>query len=31
MDLLGNTWVQIGLGVILVALLIWWFKFRPQY
>jgi hypothetical protein len=28
---LGSTPVQIGLLVILIALIVWWFKFRPQY
>jgi len=28
---LGSWPVQVGLIVILVALLVWWFKFRPQY
>jgi hypothetical protein len=31
MDLLGQTWIQILLVLILIALLVWWFKFRPQY
>jgi hypothetical protein len=29
---LSSTPVQIGLAVVLVALLVWWFKFRqPGY
>jgi len=31
MDFMYNTPVQIALVVILVGLLVWWFKFRPQY
>jgi len=31
MGLLENVWVQVILGVLLIALLVWWFKFRPQY
>jgi hypothetical protein len=30
MDFLYNTWVQVALGIVLVALIIWWMKFRPQ-
>jgi len=28
---LGSWPVQVALIVILIALLVWWFKFRPQY
>lgn len=31
MDILSQPWVQILLVLILVGLLVWWFKFRPQY
>lgn len=31
MGLLSQWWVQVGLIVILIVLLFWWFKFRPQY
>lgn len=31
MDMLGQTWVQVLLIVILIGLMVWWFKFRPQY
>jgi hypothetical protein len=31
MGLLENVWVQVLLGALLIALLVWWFKFRPQY
>lgn len=31
MGLLENVWVQVLLGVIVIGLLVWWFKFRPQY
>ena len=31
MDFLNNWVVQGLLIVILIALLVWWFKFRPQY
>lgn len=30
MDILGNTWVQILLIAIAIALIVWWFKYRPQ-
>jgi len=29
MDFLGQTWVQVALALVLVALLVWWFKMRP--
>lgn len=28
---LGSWPVQVVLILILIALLVWWFKFRPQY
>jgi hypothetical protein len=31
MGFLDQTWVQILLVVVLIGLLVWWFKFRPQY
>jgi|GEM_PF-3179820 hypothetical protein len=31
MGLLEQGWFQIVLVVVLIALLVWWFKFRPQY
>jgi hypothetical protein len=31
MDILSQWPVQVLLAVILIALLVWWFKFRPQY
>lgn len=27
---LGSTPVQIGLVIVLIGLLVWWFKYRPQ-
>ena len=30
MDFLYNTWVQVALGVLLIGLIVWWIKFRPQ-
>jgi hypothetical protein len=30
MDILNNGWVQLLLGLIAVALIVWWFKYRPQ-
>lgn len=30
MDLLSQWWVQLILVALLVALIVWWFKFRPQ-
>lgn len=27
---IGNPIIQIVLGLILVGLLVWWFKYRPQ-
>jgi hypothetical protein len=31
MDMLGSWPVQIVLGLLLVGLIVWWVKFRPQY
>lgn len=31
MGMLEQGWFQITLVIVLVALLVWWFKFRPQY
>lgn len=31
MNFLSNPFVQIVLVLVLVGLLVWWFKFRPQY
>jgi len=31
MDILSQWPVQVLLAAILIALLVWWFKFRPQY
>jgi hypothetical protein len=31
MDFLYEPWVQGVLVLILIALGVWWFKFRPQY
>jgi hypothetical protein len=30
MGLLENVWVQVGLGVVLLGLIVWWFKYRPD-
>lgn len=30
MDVMGNPIVQIVLVLILIGLLFWWFKYRPQ-
>jgi len=29
MGFLEQSWVQVALGLVLIALLVWWFKFRP--
>ena len=31
MDFLNQLWVQIVLVLIIIALAVWWFKFREQY
>lgn len=31
MDFIYSPVTQIGLVVVLVGLIIWWVKFRPQY
>jgi hypothetical protein len=30
MDFMGQTWVQIALVVLLIGIVVWWFKFRPE-
>jgi cbb3-type cytochrome oxidase subunit 3 len=30
MDFINQGWVQIVLVLILIGLVVWWFKFRPQ-
>ena len=30
MDFLYNTWVQVALAIVLIGLIVWWMKFRPQ-
>lgn len=29
-DFFGQVWVQVLLGAMLVGLIIWWIKFRPE-